>query len=219
MTTPIHAIIFDLDGVLVDSEHLWGEGALRFYEQLGLRDIDVMYWKKQAMGRIQDEVIGMLKEAFHLPQPHDALKEMKLQATIAVFEKNLRAKTGAKEVMMAAAKRYKTAIATASPFVLAERELAIAGLEGIVTTIVSAEEVKKGKPAPDVYLRAAERLNVAPSGCVAIEDNPRGVTAARAAGMRCIGIVDRYFTREELVRAGADPVVNTLEEVYPVLNL
>lgn len=209
----LKAILFDLDGVLVDSEHLWGEGAIRFYEQIGLRDIDAIEWKKQAMGRTQDEVITMLKEAFHLPQSKEELIKMKLNATAAIFEHKLKAKDGARELMEWASKRFKTAIATASPLALAERELEIAELAGVVATIVSAEEVKKGKPSPDVYLRAAEKIGVSPENCIAIEDNPRGVTAARAAGIRCIGVVDRYFSREELSAAGADPVVNTLREV------
>jgi beta-phosphoglucomutase-like phosphatase (HAD superfamily) len=117
---------------------------------------------------------------------------------------------GAAEAVCALATRWPLAMASSSPRLLIDRVLESSGLGALISISVSSEEVERGKPAPDVYLRAADRLRVAPAACVAIEDSRNGVLSALAADMRVIAIPDPDFPLE---RRLADRVSASLTSI------
>jgi HAD superfamily hydrolase (TIGR01509 family) len=109
------------------------------------------------------------------------------------------------------------AIASSSNRVLIELVLELAGLADAFAAVVSAEEVSRGKPEPQVYLRAAELLKVAPARCTAIEDSGNGIRSAHAAGMRVIALPNPHFPPDASALALAHVEVATLSAVPPAI--
>jgi len=109
----------------------------------------------------------------------------------AAYRENLPLLPGAVDSVRDLAARWPLAVASSSPRSLIEAVLTSAGLRSAFAAVVSSEEVARGKPAPDVYLTAAERLGVQAAACVAIEDSSNGLRAAAAAGCRVIAIPAR----------------------------
>ena len=186
-TVAIEAIVFDMDGVLIDSEPVWERVRRRFVADRGGR------WAADA----QDRLMGMstaewsayLASEFEItgltPQ---RVAEQVIAAMAAEYSQHLPLLPGAVDAVRTLAERWPLAVASSSPRSLIETVLATAGLESAFDAFVSSEEVPRGKPAPDVYLAAAERLSAAPAACAAVEDSSNGLRAAAAAGLTVIAI-------------------------------
>jgi beta-phosphoglucomutase-like phosphatase (HAD superfamily) len=110
----------------------------------------------------------------------------------------------------------KRAVASSGVRPYVEAVLGAIGLAGRFEVVVTGDDVAKGKPAPGVFLRAAERLNVRPPACLALEDAPNGIAAAKAAGMRCVA-VPNAFTRT-LDLSAADRILPSLNAVRDALD-
>jgi HAD superfamily hydrolase (TIGR01509 family) len=120
---------------------------------------------------------------------------------------------GAVDAVRRCAERWPLAIASSSNPELIEVVLDVAGIRSLFRVVVSSQEVPRGKPAPDVYLEAAQRLGVAPERCAAVEDSHNGIRSAKAAGMRVIVVPNTHFPPDEEALALADVVVRSVSEV------
>ncbi|MFG2025493.1 HAD family hydrolase [Streptomyces sp. NPDC048825] len=182
------AVIFDLDGTLVDSEPNYYEAGRQTLAGHGVTDFT---WTdfEQYVGISTAETVAHWKERYAIEAPRDVLLAEKNRRYLAL------ARTAThvfpemrKFVELLAVEGIPMAVASGSSREAIEAILAGTGLGASLRTVVSAEEVARGKPAPDVFLEAARRLGAAPADCVVLEDAAPGAAAAHAAGMRCIAI-------------------------------
>lgn len=182
----IEAVVFDMDGVLVDSEPVWERVRRGFVADHGGR------WAPDA----QDAMMGMstaewsayVSADLGVGVPAQAVAEMVIAAMGAQYQENLPLLPGAVDAVRELSARWPLGLASSSPRSLIETVLAAAGLRQAFVAVVSSEEVARGKPAPDVYLEAAARLGFPGTACVAIEDSSNGLRAAAAAGFTVIAV-------------------------------
>lgn len=178
----IAALIFDMDGLLVDSEPL-ARLAMEKFLVAHDREIDPVV-QKQLLGRRLPEAVAIVKEGYGLPEPVEELTLEYAALRLAEIRGSLHLMPGAAElVAYGKEKRLPMAVATSAMHEHAELSLGESGLAGSFDIEVTGDEVMNGKPAPDLFLLAAERLHISPEFCVVFEDAPNGVAAARAAGM------------------------------------
>jgi HAD superfamily hydrolase (TIGR01509 family) len=207
----IEAVVFDLDGVLVDSEHVWDEVREALARERGGRwheraQADMMGMSSTEWSRYMHDVIG-LEDA---PEEINAEVVRRMRAR---YEQDLPLVPGAVEAVERLAAAFRLAVASSSNRPLIDAVLAASGLDRLFETTVSSEEVPRGKPAPDVYLEAARRLGVEPSQCAAVEDSGNGIRAAHAAGMRVLALPNRVYPPLEDALALADVVFESIEDL------
>jgi HAD superfamily hydrolase (TIGR01509 family) len=185
----VDAVIFDLDGVLIDSEQLWDEVRQEFAAAHG------GVWLPEATRAMQGmstpEWGAYLVEAIGVRLSPSEASAGVIAEMEKAYEAHLPVLPGAVDVVRAVAERYPVAIASSSPSVLIKAFLDVTGLP--VPVAVSSESCAAGKPAPDVYLEAAARLGVAPASCYAVEDSTNGLKAALAAGMTVLAVPNPHF--------------------------
>jgi beta-phosphoglucomutase len=203
---PPEAILWDLDGVLADSREAHLEAWRALCEETG-RPFDRHYFLRTFGRRNEDIIAGYWSGA--TPEERSRLERRKEALFRERARGRLRPMPGAVELVREARKRgLRQALVSSTPpenIALALREL---GLEGGFDTIVSGDDVTRGKPDPEGYLLAARRLGVAPGRCVVVEDAPAGVEAGRRAGARTLGVAcDR-----DPAEMRADVVVRDLTE-------
>jgi HAD superfamily hydrolase (TIGR01509 family) len=214
----IHAVIFDCDGVLVDSEILAHEVELSVLAELGLH-YDVHEFKARFM--------GMSDRAFHVALEEegvarlgrsiiDELAPRLASGYAAAMHTRLAIVPGAGEAVRAVT--CAKAVASSSTAKGLERKLRKVGLwEDFAPHVYSADHVEHSKPAPDLFLHAAAKLDTAPQHCLVIEDSVNGVRAARAAGMRVWGLMAGAHmdepARQRLIAAEVERVVEDWLEV------
>jgi HAD superfamily hydrolase (TIGR01509 family) len=182
------SVIFDLDGTLVDSEPNYYEATRQTLAEHGVPDFT---WgqHERYVGISTQETLVLLKERHGLKAPVEEL----LAETNRRYLALARAGTPVypemrKFVELLAAEGVPMAVASGSSPEAIEAILSGTGLDAALRTVVSADEVARGKPSPDVFLEAARRLGAPPADCVVLEDAAPGAAAAHAAGMRCIAI-------------------------------
>jgi HAD superfamily hydrolase (TIGR01509 family) len=178
------AVIFDMDGVLVDSEPAHREASRQLVAPHVLSDEEYARY----VGSTGGVFMAFLRERYGLTASDAELDARYHTLVMAeLHERGLPALDGARELLDALREQgTRLALASASQPAWVERTLAGAGLEGCFEVIVAGDAVARGKPAPDIYLHAAERLKVAPAACMAVEDSVYGVTSAHAAGMAVV---------------------------------
>ena len=209
---PIEAVVFDMDGVLVDTEHLWDAVREALTEEWGGRYTPEA--QEAMMGMSSVEWSRYLHETVGLREPPEVINDEVVRRMLARYETDLPVVPGAVEAVRRAADAgLLLAVASSSNRELIDAVLARLGLTELFHVTVSSEEVERGKPAPDVYLEAARRLGVEPARCIAIEDSASGIRAAHAAGMRVIAYPNRHYPPAADVLALADVVVEALFEV------
>jgi HAD superfamily hydrolase (TIGR01509 family) len=204
-------VVFDLDGVLIDSERIWEAARRSLVIEHGLPyPPDAT---RAVMGMSAPEWAHYLAATLHVPLPEPEINAVVVASVASAYRTSLPLFPGARECVRALAARYPLGLASSSNRSLIELALESAGLSACFKIVVSAEEVPRGKPAPDVYLRAAELLAVEPAACVAIEDSSNGLRSARAAGMRVIAIPNREFPPVADALALSDATVVSLIEL------
>ena len=209
----IEAVIFDLDGVLVDSEHLWDDVREALARERGGRwheraQADMMGMSSPEWSRYMHDVIG-------LPEPPDEINAEVVRRLQARYSEHLPLIEGAVEAVERLATSFRLGLASSSNRKVIDAVLAASGLAGWFAVTVSSEEVERGKPAPDVFLEATRRLEVAPARCAAVEDSASGIRAARAAGMRVIAIPNRRYPPPADALELADVIVGSPNELTP----
>lgn len=209
----IDAVVFDLDGVLVQSEEIW-DGARR--ELAAEAGVD---WPADAtdamMGMSSREWSEYVHDDVGVPASPDEINAQVLARVQARYRREVPWIPGAREAVKRMAARWPLGIATSSNREIIDLVVAAAGWQETVAVTVSSEEVGAGKPAPDVYLEAARRLAVDPSRAAAIEDSTNGLLAAAAAGMRVVAIPNEAHPPAPRGLAVADVVLGSIEELEP----
>jgi sugar-phosphatase len=212
MRRPITAVVFDMDGVLIDSEPIWQEVEARVFGVLGFELTPEM--ARETMGiRITEVVAHWYRlHPWSGPSPEE-VAEAVVEEVIAEIRSGPGLREGAtRAVDFFRSRGLRTALASSSFHRIIEAVLDAGGLRDRFEVIHSAEDEERGKPDPAVYLWTAAKLGVAPEQCLAIEDSANGVLAAKAAGMACLAIPDQGLRADERFRA-ADAVVGSLDEI------
>jgi HAD superfamily hydrolase (TIGR01509 family) len=185
------AVVFDLDGVLVSTEEVWDRVREDLARERGGRWADDAH--TTMMGMSTPEWTGYMHRDLGVPMPPDEIAAEVERRLVDRYEHDLPLLPGAAEAVRALAAELPLGVASSSTPGLIAAVLRIAGLAECFLATVSSEEVPRGKPAPDVYLRALELLGVAPGDAVAIEDSGAGIRAAAAAGMRVLAIPNPVY--------------------------
>lgn len=211
------AILFDMDGVLCDSEPLIAEAACRmFAERHGVRVQPSDF--HPFVGTGEDRYLGGVAEKYGvtLRRPDDKARVYEIY--LEIIPGRLRPLPGVREFIAAArAGGWRLAVATSADRIKLEGNLREIGLPPeTFDAAVVGEDIERKKPAPDIFLLAARRVGVPPERCVVVEDAVSGVQAAKAAGARCLGLTGTY-TAEALRAAGADWTADGLDRVTPAL--
>jgi HAD superfamily hydrolase (TIGR01509 family) len=209
----IEAVVFDLDGILIDSEHVWDEVRQQLAEERGGRwndnaSRDMMGMSSIEWSRYMRDIVGLTEE----PEEISAEVVRRLEDR---YRRELPLIPGAEQAVERLAARWPLALASSSNRELIDLVLESSGLGRYFEASVSSEEVARGKPAPDVFLEAARRLGVGPTSCAAVEDSENGILAAKAAGMRTIAIPNPHYPPHEDALAAADVVLASIEELTP----
>jgi HAD superfamily hydrolase (TIGR01509 family) len=211
----IEAVVFDMDGVLIESEEIWDAVRQAYVAEQGGHYSEEI--QRAIMGMSSPEWSRHLHEAAGVPADPQAINDEVVRRMLAAFHERLPLVDGAVEAVRRLAARFPLAVASSSNRPLIDTVLDVAGISGCFRATVSSEEVPHGKPAPDVYLEAARRLGVPPAGCAAVEDSHNGIRSARAAGMYVIAIPNASYPPDAEALAQADVVIRSLDELTPEL--
>jgi len=209
----IEAFVFDLDGVLLDSEQVWDEAREQLAEERGGR------WhagaQRDMMGMSSNEWSRYMHDVIELPEPPEEINREVVERLAAIYREYLPVIDGAREAVERMAARFPLGVASSSNRELIELVLELLGVSQLFAAFVSSEEVGRGKPAPDVYLEAARRLDVDPTNAAAVEDSHNGILAAKAAGMCVLAIPNAHFPPGPDALEQADAVLGSLAELTP----
>lgn len=207
----IEAVVFDLDGVLLESEEVWDAVRERYVRERGGRyDAAV---QRAMMGMSAPEWSAFLAAEAGVPGTPEEINADVVGRMLEAYRHELPLVPCAVEVVGRLAERFPLALASSSNRAIFEEVLRLAGLAEAFQSTVSSEEVAHGKPAPDVYVEAARRLGVAPERCVAVEDSHSGIRSAHAAGMRVIAIPNPSYPPGGEALALADVTLSSLNEL------
>ena len=213
------AFIFDMDGVIFDSERLYIECSLEASAELGLPQEGVIELCHRCIGVTPERTRQIMMETYHDPAVVDAFRGR----TVSLFLEKYNAgrmdvKPGAEELLKFLKQQgYPLAIASSTPTEIVRQELSAAGLLDYFDRIVGGDQVSRSKPNPDIFLRAAELLRTEPSRCIVIEDSFNGIRAAKAAGMTAVMVTDQLQPDEE-IKALADRIELSLLHVLQGLR-
>jgi HAD superfamily hydrolase (TIGR01509 family) len=209
----IEAVVFDLDGVIVDSEHAWDAAREVLARERG------GHWHEHAqtdmMGMSSTEWSRYMHDVIGLKDPPEEISAAVVSRLEATYREELPLIDGAPEAIARLAERWPLAVASSSNRPIINLVLELSGLDRFFRVTVSSEEVQHGKPSPDVYLEAALRLGVDPEHAVAVEDSHNGILAAKAGGMCVVAIPYRRYQPGEGALAEADVVLEDISELTP----
>jgi HAD superfamily hydrolase (TIGR01509 family) len=205
------AVVFDLDGLLLDTEQVWDEVREALTRERGGR------WHDRAqadmMGMSSTEWSRYMHDALGLAEPPEELNRLVVERMQERYREQLPLVDGAVEAVRRIGARWPLGLASSSNRPLIDLALELMGVSELFQATVSSEEVERGKPAPDVYLEAARRLGVTPARIVAVEDSAAGIRAGKTAGMRVIAVPNPHFPPPDDALALADLVLESLAEL------
>ncbi|EKD85764.1 MAG: phosphatase/phosphohexomutase [uncultured bacterium] len=212
MKKRIKAVIFDMDGVIVDSEPLNDQHMQIHFQRIGIKfTVDYV---EQFRGTNSKTVWTKVKQDFNLTESLDELIT-KSRASYIDFLKNKKdivPVSGVKELLQRLGhNHFKTAVTSSASPKRIDLLLDVCRIKNLFDIIVSTDDVVHGKPAPDVYLKTAERLKIPPNQCVVIEDAENGVKAAKSAGMKVIGFAGLPYNKQNL--SHADKIIFSFDEM------
>ncbi|GAA2344726.1 HAD family phosphatase [Saccharopolyspora halophila] len=206
------AVVFDMDGVLVESEHLWERMWTRFAADRGATWTAAQTRKVQGMSA--PEWATFLAEFSRATEGVESTERLVVDDMIAALDAGeIELLPGAEKMVTEVAAHAPIALASSAPRRLIDAVLDRHDLTGHFSATVSSAEVPRGKPSPDVYLAAAEKLETAPQACLAVEDSSNGLRAAAAAGMAVVAIPNGDYPPAEDALAGAGHVATDLDDV------
>jgi HAD superfamily hydrolase (TIGR01509 family) len=209
----IDAVVFDMDGVLIQSEEVWDAVRERYVRERGGRyDAEV---QRALMGMSSTEWSRYLHEHAGVGDEPQAINDEVVRLMLAEYREHLPLIDGAVEAVRRIGAVWPLGLASSSNRPLIEAVLEVTGLAPLFRATVSSEEVARGKPAPDVYLEAARRLGVEPARCAAIEDSHSGIRSAKAAGMRVVAVPNPSYPPGDEALAEADVVLGSIHELVP----
>jgi HAD superfamily hydrolase (TIGR01509 family) len=209
------AVVFDLDGVLIDSEQRWNEAKEALVRERGGR------WRDEAptvmMGMSSPEWSAYLRDDLGVPMDVDAISRDVVRRMQDSYRCELPLLPGADEAVRTLASLWPLGLASSSNREIIDLVLELTGFADAFRVTVSSEEVERGKPAPDVYLKAAQRLGADPARCVAIEDSGNGLRAAAAARMAVIAVPNPHYPPDADALGLAAATVRAVGDITPAL--
>jgi HAD superfamily hydrolase (TIGR01509 family) len=211
----VQAVVFDLDGVLVDSEQAWDAARRALVAAAGGS------WREGAtrdmLGMSSGEWSAYVRDRLGVDLEPGEINREVVRRLLATYRERLPLLPGAREAVARLAAAWPLGLASSSNREVIDVVLDAMGVAERFAATVSSEEVDRGKPAPDVYLEAARRLGADPAACVAIEDSENGIRAAHAAGLRVLALPNPHFPPAEDALALAAAVVDDLDALTPAL--
>jgi HAD superfamily hydrolase (TIGR01509 family) len=214
LPTPFQAVIFDLDGVIVDSE-IWWDDVRRAWAADMNRP-----WseddRRAVMGANSAQWARIMRDRLEVDESADAIEAAIVEGVVRRYlAEGAPRIDGAVDAVRRVARDWPVAVASSAHRRVIDAALAATGLADVFATVVSSDEVAHGKPEPDVYLLTARRLGVAPAACLVVEDSLNGVLAARAAGMAVVLVPNRSVPPAPGAREAASVVLERLSELDP----
>lgn len=217
MRSPVGAVIFDLDGVIADSEPWWNK-----IDAALLAEHGVTYggeYHREVLGVSYPVAVEFYKKTFDLSAPTSEMMRRRGEIAAEFFARDIGLFPSARSVLEELrAMNLPLAVGTSSVSTSARPFLDRHELSAFFQVIVTGDEVASGKPHPDIYLRAAEKLGVAPGACLVIEDALSGIAAAKAAGMRVAAIPDTRFVDPREYGEAADHLLGSLSEIPTLIR-
>ena len=207
----ITAVVFDLDGVIVDSEQVWDEVREDYVRETGGTYSDES--ARDMMGMSSPEWSRYMAETLRVPGTPDEINAAIVERMLARYGEAPPLLPGAVEAVRRIGGWVPLAIASSSNRELIDVVLRVSGLAADFGATVSSEEVSRGKPSPDVYLEAARRLGVEPVRCGAVEDSHNGIRSAKAAGMRVVAVPNPHYPPDDEALELADVVVPSIDRL------
>ena len=207
----IDAVVFDLDGVLIDSEPLWERVRREVVAEYG------GHWRPEAeerlMGMSTAEWARYLSEDLGVDRSPGQVADLVIERMAQCYARQVPVLPGAVAAVRRLAERWPLGLASSSPRRLIDTVLDLPELRGLFSATVSTEELARGKPAPDVYLAATDRLGVPPTSAAAVEDSTNGVRSAVDAGCHVIAVPRARYPVDAAVLAQAAVVLRSLDEL------
>jgi HAD superfamily hydrolase (TIGR01509 family) len=209
----IDGVVFDMDGVLIDTEPVWEQVRRAYVAEAGGS------WRpdsqRRLMGMSTPEWAGYLSEELGVARDPKTVADEVVARMAARYRQALPLLPGAVDAVHRFAARFRLGLASSSPRLLIDQVLAVAGLTAAFATTLSTEEVATGKPAADVYLTAAQRLGLPADRCAAVEDSTNGLRSASAAGFVVIAVPRPEYPPAPDALELADLVIDRLDELTP----
>ena len=217
MSSPFYAVIFDLDGVLADSEPWWNQIDTKLLAEHG-----VSYrgeYHRNVLGVSYRHAVEFYKNAFHISAPVDELMRRRGEIATDFFANRVGLFPSARTTLEQLVEmKVPLAIATSSVSASACPFLDRTGIRNLFSVVVTGDEVQRGKPHPDIYLRTAKKRGISPKACLVVEDALPGVAAAKAANMRVAAIPDTRFVDPREYEQEADYVLGSLSEIPALIR-
>ena len=217
MPSPFYAVIFDLDGVLADSEPWWNQIDTKLLAEHG-----VSYrgeYHRNVLGVSYRIAVEFYKNAFHISVSVEELMRRRSEIATEFFANRVGLFSSAKKTLEQLREmKLHLAVATSSVSASARPLLDRTEIRSLFSVVITGDEVQQGKPHPDIYLRAAKKLGISPEACLVIEDAPAGIAAGKAANMRVAAIPDTRFVDPREYEMKADYVIGSLSEIPALIH-
>jgi HAD superfamily hydrolase (TIGR01509 family) len=217
MRSPFYAVIFDLDGVLADSEPWWNQIDAKL-----LAEHEVSYrgeYHRNVLGVSYRVAVEFYKNAFHISTSVEELMRRRGEIATDFFANRVGLFPSAKTTLEQLREmKLHLAVATSSVSASARPFLDRTGIRSLFSVVVTGDEVQQGKPHPDIYLRAAKKLGISPEACLVIEDSLAGIAAGKAANMRVAGVPDTRFVDPREYQKEANYVLGSLSEIPALIR-
>ena len=217
MPSPFYAVIFDLDGVLADSEPWWNQIDAKLLAEYG-----VSYrgeYHRNVLGVSYQLAVEFYKNAFHISASTEELMRRRGEIATDFFANRVGLFPSAKMTLEQLREmKLPLAVATSSVSTSARPLLDRTGIRSLFSVVITGDEVQQGKPHPDIYLRAAKKLGISPEACLVIEDSLAGIAAGKAANMRVAAIPDRRFVDPQEYEKEANYVLRSLSEIAALIR-
>ena len=212
MPSPFHAVIFDLDGVLADSEPWWNQIDAKLLVEYGVNYRGEYH--RNVLGVSYQLAVEFYKNAFHISASVEELMRRRGEIATDFFANRVGLFPSAKMTLEQLREmKLPLAVATSSVGASARPLLDRTGIRSLFSVVITGDEVQQGKPHPDIYLRAAKNLGISPEACLVIEDSLAGIAAGRAANMHVAAIPDRRFVDPREYEGEANYVLGSLSEI------
>lgn len=217
MPLSFEAVVFDLDGVLADSEPWWNRIDTKLLSEHGINYRGEYH--RNVLGVSYQVAVEFYKTVFHISASAEELMRRRGEIAVEFFATRVGLFPSAKTTLETLHKmKLHLAVATSSVSASARPFLERTGIRGFFDVIVTGDEVKRGKPDPEIYLVTAQKLGVAPEACLVIEDALAGIAAAKFANMRVAAVPDTRFVNEREYEEEADYVLGSLSDIPALIR-